>query len=826
VQESYRFGRAELRPDARQLLIDGEPTGLGARAFDMLRVLIERRGRVVHKAELFELVWPGRVIEENNLQVHMSHLRKLLGPQAIATVPGRGYRFDAQVEVTSRAPRAELPEQASLGPPASNFFGREDDLVAVARLCTEHRLVTIVGAGGIGKTRVAQAVAQREGVRYPGGVVWVDLAVISDLAVVPAQFAMALGITLVPSVDPHEAMAAQLRGRAMLVVIDNAEHLVDAVCRTVGRLLAAAADLRVLVTSQQPLRLADEYLYRIGALSYPALPCSVDEARRHGAVALLCERANALDRRFELTDGNVADIVRICKHLDGLPLAIELAAGRLPLLGARGLLEHLDASFEVLATGARDGPTRQQTLRATFEWSHALLSDDEKRVLRRVAVSVGGFDLELARRLASDGGDDDWTVLDALGGLVDRSWVAVNAASVPRYSLAETGRSYGLLMLQEAGELDTVRRRHGRAIWQLMDQAFGDFWTMGDDAYVTRYAPELDNFRAAMGWAREGEPVWYVAIAGSAIPLLRHLSLIREGVEYLAMAQNLVTDEMPLAVRARLALSSAMLGGGLSAAERTVALHEQLGDPIGLFLSCYWLATRNDVPTATIEAMVATKRRIENPAWPGKVLSIGRGIEEELMYRQGRYADALRSIERRVQMCEAMGARDSVTSALMYKVVALFGSGDVEGAVGLSLRVADRCSALKNSYRLACCQAYAVSAMLVLPGDRVSEARSLARAFADLDRTLGWPHVCDAADGWTLLAAMQERFEDAALLLGFADAVHRSGEIARDALADAVRERAAHLLEIALPPARRDELAREGRLLKPDDAARLALPSG
>ena len=826
MQESYRFGRAELRPDARQLLIDGQAASLGGRAFDMLQVLVERRGRLVKKTELLDLVWPGLVVEENNLQVQMSHLRKLLGAQAISTIPGRGYRFDAPVEVANDARAADAARIEAQEPPplVARLLGRERDLREVARMCAEHQLVTILGAGGIGKTRVAQAYAHECAARFPDGIVWADLALVSDSAVVPLQLARAFGITLVPNVDPFEPMLAYVRARKLLLIIDNAEHLADPINRVLRRLLPAGPGLHVLVTSQQPLRTSAEYIYRIDPLSIPEQPCSVEEALTHSAVALLCERVSALDRRFQLTPENLDSVIRICKQLDGMPLAIELAAGRLPLLGVAGLLEHLDTRFDLLRAGDRNLPTRQHTLRATVEWSHALLGDDEKRVLRRVAVSVGGFDLDLARRLASDGGDDDWTVLDALGGLVDRSWVNVDGAATPRYSFAETARSYALLTLHEAGEFNETRRRHGEAIWRMFDQAYEDFWTMGDNAYVARYAKELDNFRAAMGWAREGEPVWYVAMAASALPLLRHLSLIREGVEYLGVAEGLVTPEMPLAVRARLALSSAMMGGGRSAAERALALNRELGEARGLVLSAYWVALRNDVHASVVEEMIQIKRRYENPAWSGKLLSIGRSIEEEIMYRRGQYAEALASIERRVMLCDAMGAEDGKTSALMYKMSATFGAGDFKGAIERGLQLVERCRRLNNNYRLACCQAHIFTGMLVQNAERRAEAATLSRTFASLDRTLGWPHVCDAADGWSLLAALDERLDHAAILRGFAEKVHRGGEIARDALSDVARARTLQLLERTLSETQRVELESEGHGLGADDAARLALP--
>jgi hypothetical protein len=358
-----------------------------------------------------------------------------------------------------------------------------------------------------------------------------------------------------------------------------------------------------------------------------------------------------------------------------------------------------------------------------------------------------------------------------------------------------------------------------------VDGTWCDYWTTGDDAFVQRYGPELDNVRAAMEWARDREPSWYVAMTAGSIPLLRHLSLIREGVESLAVAASLVDDAMPLAVRARLAMSQAMLGGGRGAAERSVELHRELGDAFGLYLSAYWMASRNDVDEATIEAMVDIKRRLEDPRWPAKVLSIGRGVEEELLYQRGRYAEAVASLDVRVALCEAAGLHDGATSALMFRSIATFGAGDPTGALAQSKQILARCAALGNHYRLACEQAYAFTLTLLVDAtSRLDEADRLSRTFADLDRRLGWAHIADAADGWSLLAGLGGSIDAAARLAGFADHAHRSGELARDPIATAARDRAAELLAAGLAAERRAELEREGRSLMPDAAAALALP--
>ncbi len=830
MHPSLRFENVELRPAARQLLIGGVEAHVGGRAFDMLVALVERRGRVVSKDELLDLVWPGLVVEENNLQAQVSALRKLIDPRAIATIPGRGYRFDASVESidVDAEPAEAAAGPAHLAPVPSlptAIVGRDEAIAALAELCSTRPLVTLVGPGGIGKTRLAQAFAARHRERFAGGIVWADLAVVSDSALVPAALAAALGITLVPHVDAFETMRAALRGRPLLVLVDNAEHLAAAVARAVPQLMEAGPLLRVLVTSQQPLKIAAEQVCRVAPLDVPEWPCTLETAAAAGAVALFVQRARAADRRFRLGDDNLADVVRICQRLDGMPLALELAAVRVSLLGTAGLLSHLDARFELLTGGERGAPSRQQTLRAALDWSFDLLDDRERTVLRRAAVFVGGFDLDAAQAVLADEAADPWAVLDALGTLVDRSFVSAGPGAQPRYSMPETARSYALGKLREAGELDTLRCRHAEATCRLIDRAYDEFLDLSDDAFVARYGPELDNFRAAMAWARDHAPLLYVSMSGAAVPMLRHRSLIREGFEYLEVAGSLVDDAMPLAVRARYALGAAMLGGSRDAAERAVALCAAGGDARSHYRALYYLSGRHDVTTATIEACVEAAHRLEDPCWPAKLLALGRAMERDLLYRQGRHAEALASLERCVVQCEAAGATDSVTSVLMYRVLAMYAAGDVAGAVESGLAVIERCRRLNNSYRLACMEASTFTAMLLLDEARHDEAVALASDFATHDRALGWPHVYDAADGLCLVAAQEGRIEDAAVLVGYADALHRSGQIARDAISAAAQERVQRRVAAALSEPRRIDLIAEGRILQPESAARLALRS-
>src|SRR2546427_6324682 len=359
---TMRFGCFEVQPEARQLLVSGVPAKLGARAFDVLLALIERRDRVVGKDELLDLVWPGLVVEENNLQVHISALRKVLGPQAVATIPGRGYRFTAPLGAdegvpagasTSPAIPHNLPEQRT------HFIGRERELTELRGILTGGaRLVTVTGAGGSGKTRLALQVAVGLVDDVRGGAVFVPLAPVQEPALVAATIALAAGVRELK----------ELRGRDALLVLDNFEHLLPAVAEG-STLLSLAPDLKILVTSRAPPRPSRQQEY------------ALDPLPPSDAAELFLDRARAV--RPDLRSHPA--VSAICERLDGLPLALELAASRVKVLDPSLLLERLAHSLPLLTGGTRDAPERQQTLRATIGWSYALLEEPLQRAFPRLA---------------------------------------------------------------------------------------------------------------------------------------------------------------------------------------------------------------------------------------------------------------------------------------------------------------------------------------------------------------------------------------------------------------------------------------------------------
>ena len=481
--DCLRFDRCVVHVVERRLEIDGAVVPLGGRAFDVLLCLLEHRDRLVPKAELLDTVWPGLFVEENNLPTQIGTLRKALGAHVITTIPGRGYRFSARVSTDAPVAPAATVDDSGAGavrlktnlpdllPP---LIGRAADLAIVDDLVERCHVVTLAGGGGVGKTRLAQAVASSRRHAYRHGICWVSLGSVSHADALPVAMADALGVPLAAG-PPLQALLAALAPLDLLLFLDNAEHLLEAVARIVEALRVAAPGLRFVLTSQMPLKITGEHVHAVRGLEVPPSTCqAADAATRYGAVELFVVRAAAADSRFSLDDTNTTVVVAICRSLDGLALAIELAAARVRTLGLARLARSLDDRLRLLKQPAtQESPSRQQTLGAALDWSHSFLTNATQVVFRRLAVLAGSASLELAQAIVADpdpdpdGGSgeiDGWQAIDALSELVDRSFVDLVAddanESLPRYRLLDSPRLYALDRLNQSGEADLIRARH------------------------------------------------------------------------------------------------------------------------------------------------------------------------------------------------------------------------------------------------------------------------------------------------------------------------------------------------------------------------------
>ena len=527
----YEFTPYRLLPAQRQLVRDGTPVKLGGRAFDVLVALVERRERTVSKNELMDLAWPTVVVEENNLEVQIVTLRKLLGYPAIATVPGRGYRFTLPVAVDGGPAGTEQPGPVSedhvisrsgyVSPPrpGSELIGRAKDVATIVRLLLEHRVVTLTGSGGIGKTRLAIEVARGQEALL--NVAWADLSSVTNAEMVPVTVATALDVSITSTRDAVASIVVAMRRRpAVLLVIDNAEHLVDSTAEVVSALVAGVANLSVLTTSREPLRVDGEISYTVGGLGLPAKTASVSDAMDSEAVSLFLARAKAATSRFELIGDDIADVVALCGMLNGMPLAIELAAARAPVLGLKRLRALLTDSLSALTGNRRDAPARQQTMRSALDWSYRLLAPAEQSALRRAGVFAGGFTLDAFCSVAVDG-VDEWEAVELLQGLVEKSLVAADSSNPPRYSLLETSRVYALEKLRDCGEEESTRKEHAVYFTRYFDSIYLDRHRVPERELTARAFPEMENLRAALGYSllEERDPVQGIALLGSSLPV-------------------------------------------------------------------------------------------------------------------------------------------------------------------------------------------------------------------------------------------------------------------------------------------------------------------
>jgi predicted ATPase/DNA-binding winged helix-turn-helix (wHTH) protein len=729
----HRFDRIEVRPAQRELLVDGQPAALGARAFDLLLALIEHRDRVVSKNELLDLVWPGLVVEENNLQVQVSTLRKVLGPKAIATVPGRGYRFTLVGE-EPEAP-APSPLRATLPPRPPTLLGRDADLDALLDLLDLHSLVTLVGPGGIGKTTLARCAAQARSTAWADGCAWVELASLTDGRLIAGSIAQALDLQLAPGGDPHAALMAALKPMQLLLVVDNAEHLVDALAPLVQTLLSHTPGLRLLVTSQSPLRVQGEQLLRLEALAVPPPDADAKLAATFGAVALFTERARAADRRFVLGPDNIAHVIEICRRLDGLPLALELAASRVPLLGARGVAERLDDRFKLLAGGSRTAPTRQQTLQAALEWSLALLPAVEQRLFQQLGVFAGGFTLPLASEVLADDGLDEWALIDALAVLVEHSLLSVSGGEVPRYALSETARAYALSSSAQAW---LPRVRHAAAMRRFFDAAPTDWLQMTDADWLARYEPELDNLRAALAFAQaQGDASTLVSLVGAAAPLWHHLSLYDEARFWHERSESFVANEtsVPLAARwwraAQWAWTATDPERARAAAARAQALYRELGDVHGLYAELTGLAGMWREPNAIADAALKEALTLEQPDWPARELAWGQRARADVARAHGRIAESREAREAELLLRTQAGDERGRLRALALLAELAHNEGQLEEALSrwqaLIGELRGRRSAAAQAAALrGLARALALTGRAVEAEERLAEAADLA----------------------------------------------------------------------------------------------------
>ncbi len=838
----FVVGACEVHPAERLLFVEGVPAKLGARAFDVLMALFERRERVVPKNELLEIVWPDLVVEENNLQVHISALRKLLGAQAIATVPGRGYRFTAEVHGASAAPMP-APTAASANPTRTNLdysksalYGRNDEVSTLSAMVKAHPLTTIVGAGGIGKTRLACATASGVIAHFEHGAWLVELAPVSDPALVSSAVAQALGLSLPGKASAQEEVVRALRGKVLLIILDNCEHVLGAASDLVQAIRASASQVHLLVTSQELLKVEGEYLYRLTPLPVPETD-ALEAAPTFGAVALFVERVRALRPSFTLTGQNVADVIEICRRLDGLPLAIELAAARVPLVGVAGVRERLNERFRVLTGGSRDAPRRHQTLRETLDWSHGMLTPDECTVLRRCGVFVGGFGLDLAQHVLTDEQMDAWSVLDHLGTLVDKSLVVADLNEPPRYRLLESMRAYALDKLTDAGDLEVseTQKRHAQGLLALFETTPAQFKNETRDQRLARYLPDIDNLREALDWLEASdERALHVALAGASAWIWVSAGQRAEGLPRCDRASARIDATTPPAQEARMHLmrSQVRVQSGvhefnvadLDSIERAVALYRSLNDRLRMChaLSIYSVILAIQGNVTACERATKEVGLLLDPNWPAPSRWYYLVAENYFLYYAGRYEEGEAAAQACLRFAKTLDDRQLTGLALGYLERYSSARGNYAQAVERGRELTAKLRTDRFGLVGVAAFAFADYATALTKMDQLDEALLAMREAVAHESNVGtlWELLCAIA----LLAYKRGRVREAIMAFGrFEYMVAKHPHTRFNASSLEIHKEVKRLLKSAKSETEIEALCTQGVLLSEEEVASLAL---
>ncbi len=571
--EIIDFGSFRLVPATRSLTRDGAPVHLGARALDLLIALLARPGEVIGRDELFTAAWPGIFVDESNLRVNISALRKALGDgksgrRLIACIPSRGYSFVGEVRKRRQGTRSASPitpdDRHALPTPLQRLVGRDEIVAMIGTELPQRHFITVVGAGGIGKTSVALAVAEQLAPTYRDGVRVVDLAPLASAALVPAHLASLLQVQGSDR-PPLEGVIAFLKTRQMLIIFDNCERVLDSTSAVAEEILRWAPDVHILATSREPMRAMGEWVQRLTPLDTPRRGevRTMREACDYPAVQLLVERAMASQASLEFTDADAPIAAELCTHLDGLPLAIELAATRVPLFGLRGVADRLDDRFSFLTRGRRTAARRHQTLTAMIDWSYEILPAEEKALWRRLSVFSGAFSVDAANAVALDPDEPDLDIVYILANLVEKSVVVVDSRNEhDRYRMLESLRLYAQDKLAGTGEFDRVRRRHAEYFREL---ALAEYRFIGEtptNEWLARHRGEIADIRTALDWAfaSPGDTELALELTAASAPIWFKLLLVSEFERYLKQAVVRRTDatNSDVAMRLHYALGHAI----------------------------------------------------------------------------------------------------------------------------------------------------------------------------------------------------------------------------------------------------------------------------
>lgn len=558
-EPQFAFADYRLYPERRMLLRGGVEIPLRGREFDLLVVLLENAGKFIGNDALIAHVWPTSTVSESNLRVQIASLRRALGDNGptgrlIVNVTGRGYSFASPIMHHDDAPgQAPLPppppppvapplaRAARLPASLTSLVGRDSTLARLQIHLSHRRLMSIVGPGGIGKTSLSIALADRCAALFADGVFFIDFATVKDGAELGATLAKGLNLRL-EAVNYAEAASDWLSDREVLLIFDNCEHVISDAAELAEMILHAAADVRIICTSREPLRVQGEWVHRLAPLDAPppSDTMTIEEAMAYSAIELFVERAQACSDSFTLSNEDAGHISEICRKLDGIPLAIELAAARVDKLAVASLAKVLPQRLQILGPGKRTARPHQQTLRATLDWSYVLLAPRERVMLARLSIFRNAFTLDAALAVARDEGMCEFELTDSLFELIGKSLVAVEPSDEgDYYRLLETTRIYARERLEEAGEAMTIARRHAQFCLSLANAARAQWASEEGGNWIAAYDRWMDDISAALDWAYSAEADAInlgIELAALSAPLAGRLARLQRFLGHVSIA--------------------------------------------------------------------------------------------------------------------------------------------------------------------------------------------------------------------------------------------------------------------------------------------------
>ena len=691
----------------------------------------------------------------------------------------RGPRLAGQHMATAN----NLPRQLT------SFLGRDEVVGEIANLVTASPLVCIVGTGGAGKTRAAVEVGTRLLNQFPQGVWFVELAPLNDAALVPHAVAEALRIQESPRQGLLESLVAYLSEKRLLLVLDNCEHVISEARSVVETILRECPAVAVLATSREPLGIAGERVYQIPSLAVPARkPSSTHEAMQYGAIALFAERARATGSAFLLTAQNLKPVIEICRRLDGLPLAIELAAAQAGVLSPHEICDHLDRAFEMLAMGRHPSDSRHQTMRAVIDWSYALLSPHARLLFDRLAIFAGGFTLETATKVCADDIILHDEILELLSSLIHRSLVMVSfERGNTRYHLLEATRQFALEKLAARRELDALARRHTLALLQVAVRLDRDWYNAPERSWFHEAETELDNFRAALGWSLgERRDVRSGRLLAGALARLWYSLAPVEGRRWVRLALELVAADTPADELAHLYIADAELCGALGESNASLtSAQEALGrqavlddlrlaraeHAAGSALAAIGQAQAGEI---LLEKALEAAKRLENRRLQALVISdlgTARSRRDEVDGARRFYAEAL-------TLYLALGLARPAASIAGHLAEVEFAAGDAAAALHRAEEARSGHEATQNRRSEATDLTNMAAYLIAL--DCFEDAREYAWQALEAAREVGatvlmafvFQHIAaiTALHGTDDEPVVAKKREQAAMLIGFVDA--------------------------------------------------------